>query len=211
MTFTYPLEVLQSRMASGRQYIGIVDCFLQTWRVDGMRAFYKGYSASLLGIIPYTGSQFFLYEGGKNWKKRSLKRSKRELSIWEKFRQVCTSILLPNGYRTRKRLQVGSLHTESLSSLLPRGECCRNIFKNEGVSGFYRGMSLNEIASYAQSRNSICCLRSAQGSLWHQNSVAHNPATGIFRRKEPILTPTFCHLSIANMQMVVLSADEAVR
>ena len=146
VTFTYPLEVLQSRMASGsRKYVGIVDCFLQTWRVDGMRAFYKGYSASLFGIIPYTGSQFFLYEGGKNWI-RSF-RSQRELSIWEKFMIGAISGKCAQAFSypmdtIRKRLQVGSLHAESEVSASPR-ECCRNIFKNEGVSGFYRGMSLN--------------------------------------------------------------------
>ena len=88
VTFTYPLEVIQSRMASGKYNAGIFDCIRRTWNIDGPRSFYKGYSASLLGIIPYTGSQFFLERrnwvfGRSLWSVRSPENVRRHyLSRW---------------------------------------------------------------------------------------------------------------------------------
>jgi hypothetical protein len=66
VTVTYPLEVVQTRLsiaeskrgdAASKQYAGIIDCFRQTYRTGGLRAFTRGYAASLAGITPYAYAQ----------------------------------------------------------------------------------------------------------------------------------------------------------
>lgn len=147
VTFTYPLEMLQARLGSSSRYAGIRDCLQRTWGGEGPRAFYRGYTASLLGIIPYTGSQFFLYEGGKRLLRRfHAKRNRCEevpLPVWEKFlvgaasgkcAQACSYPM----DTVRRRLQVGSA-----VAFHGPWDCCKSIWRSEGLLGFYRGMSLN--------------------------------------------------------------------
>ncbi|CAK8997834.1 Calcium-binding mitochondrial carrier protein SCaMC-1 (Small calcium-binding mitochondrial carrier protein 1) (Solute carrier family 25 member 24) [Durusdinium trenchii] len=145
VTFTYPLEVIQSRMASGKHHGGIIDCLRSILSTEGFRSFYKGYSASLLGVLPYTGGQFFLYEGGKRWLQHV--QAKTELSIWEKFVVGAISGKCAQAFSypmdtVRRRLQVGTFFSQTYTS---PWDCCKSIFRSEGVAGFYRGMSLNAL------------------------------------------------------------------
>ena len=36
--------------------------FAKIWVKEGPRAFFKGYWATILGVIPYAGTSFFTYE-----------------------------------------------------------------------------------------------------------------------------------------------------
>ena len=49
--------VLQCRMALAEpgRFASIPDFFRQTWRQDGWRAFFSGYTASALRVVPYRG------------------------------------------------------------------------------------------------------------------------------------------------------------
>jgi hypothetical protein len=59
---TYPLDITQTRLASGGAYRGITDCLAQTYRAGGWRGLYAGGLPSVLGIVPYTGMQFLVYD-----------------------------------------------------------------------------------------------------------------------------------------------------
>jgi len=56
--------VLKTRLALGTtgQYRGMFDCFRQILRNEGARAFYRGLTPSLIGIIPYAGIDLAVYE-----------------------------------------------------------------------------------------------------------------------------------------------------
>ena len=49
-------------MSKTGQYSGIFDCAMKTVQQEGMASFYRGYGATLLGIIPYSGINLAVYE-----------------------------------------------------------------------------------------------------------------------------------------------------
>lgn len=69
----HPFDVVYARLAADatprsqpRLYSGIAHCFLQTARQDGMRAFYNGYIASTLGVVPYMATSFTVSAGQRS-------------------------------------------------------------------------------------------------------------------------------------------------
>ncbi len=56
--------MLKTRLALGStgQYRGMYDCLRQILRNEGGRAFYRGLTPSLIGIIPYAGIDLAVYE-----------------------------------------------------------------------------------------------------------------------------------------------------
>ena len=66
VTFTYPLDVVRARMAyqvDERKYRSILQTLVTIFREEGgMIALYRGYSSSILGMIPYAGAAFYSYE-----------------------------------------------------------------------------------------------------------------------------------------------------
>lgn len=63
-TVIYPMEVLKTRFCLRKtgQYKGLWDAIVKIYTTEGVRAFYKGYIANLLGIIPYAGIDLATYE-----------------------------------------------------------------------------------------------------------------------------------------------------
>ena len=63
-SLSFPTQVLKTRLALGKtgQYRGVADCCKQIVRQEGLRAFYKGLTPSLVGIIPYAGIDLAIYE-----------------------------------------------------------------------------------------------------------------------------------------------------
>lgn len=62
---TYPLDLARARMAVTNkfEYRNIVDVFKSIYtKENGLRSFYRGYIATVLGVIPYAGMSFFTYE-----------------------------------------------------------------------------------------------------------------------------------------------------
>ncbi len=68
ITITYPAEVVFTRLTlngssiAATRYTGILDCIARTWAHEGVRAFYNGYSATLLSGVPYVALQMSCYE-----------------------------------------------------------------------------------------------------------------------------------------------------
>jgi len=89
MSATYPLEMVRGRLtilneAMGAQspYRGIVHAAMEIVRTEGMLALYKGWLPSVIGVIPYVGLNFAVYESLKKELVRSYSlKSEGELSI----------------------------------------------------------------------------------------------------------------------------------
>lgn len=66
VTFTYPLDMVRARMAyqvHERKYRGIWHTLVTIPREEGgLIALYRGYTSSILGMIPYAGTAFYTYE-----------------------------------------------------------------------------------------------------------------------------------------------------
>lgn len=64
-SLTYPLDLARARMAVTDKYSGhstLRKVFVRIWIDEGPRTLYRGYFATILGVIPYAGASFFTYE-----------------------------------------------------------------------------------------------------------------------------------------------------
>jgi len=64
-SLTYPLDLARARMAVTDRYTGyrtLRQVFTKIWVEEGPRTLFRGYWATVLGVIPYAGTSFFTYE-----------------------------------------------------------------------------------------------------------------------------------------------------
>ncbi|OAP59023.1 hypothetical protein AYL99_06320 [Fonsecaea erecta] len=64
---SYPFDVVKSKMQSDgfgkdQRYKTMRDCFAQTWRIDGMRGFWKGIGPTLVRAMPVSAGTFAVVE-----------------------------------------------------------------------------------------------------------------------------------------------------
>ncbi|KAI8452399.1 mitochondrial FAD carrier protein [Phakopsora pachyrhizi] len=72
---TYPYQVVRSRIqvsfgslsSSSAYYRSIPDCVRQTYRVEGLRAFYRGLATNSMRVLPGTCVTFVVYENLSRW------------------------------------------------------------------------------------------------------------------------------------------------
>ncbi|KAA8520929.1 hypothetical protein F0562_011602 [Nyssa sinensis] len=72
MSATYPMDLVRGRLTvqtekSPQQYRGIAHALSTVLREEGPRALYKGWLPSVIGVIPYVGLNFAMYESLKDW------------------------------------------------------------------------------------------------------------------------------------------------
>lgn len=72
MSATYPMDMVRGRITvqtekSPYQYRGIYHALTTIYRQEGFRALYKGWLPSVIGVIPYVGLNFAVYESLKDW------------------------------------------------------------------------------------------------------------------------------------------------
>lgn len=68
-SLTYPLDMARARMAVTDKYSGyktLRSVFFKIWRDEGPRTFFRGYWATVVGVVPYAGMSFYTYETLKN-------------------------------------------------------------------------------------------------------------------------------------------------
>lgn len=86
-SLTYPLDLARARMAVTDKYSGyrlvyfficqyfvtdlfflfanvrtLREVFVRIWKCEGPKTFFRGYWATILGVIPYAGTSFFTYD-----------------------------------------------------------------------------------------------------------------------------------------------------
>lgn len=76
---TYPHETIRARLQDdrgspgnpgGARFKGVIDCTLQTWRGEGIRGLYAGFSVSLVRALPAVACTFYVYETTHAWLQR---------------------------------------------------------------------------------------------------------------------------------------------
>ncbi|KAF3628612.1 Mitochondrial adenine nucleotide transporter ADNT1 [Capsicum annuum] len=72
MSATYPMDMVRGRITvqtekSPYQYRGMFHALSTILREEGPRALYKGWLPSVIGVIPYVGLNFAVYESLKDW------------------------------------------------------------------------------------------------------------------------------------------------
>ena len=169
-TILYPIEFIRTRLAldtgrsSNRSYPnGMRDVFHSIVKTDGISGLYQGYGIALAGVILYRALHLGGYDACKTELVHRRKQSQQQLevrggeedqtlSVSERFviaqfvsisaGIVCYPI---DSVRRRLMMQAGEptdlrLYTSSLHAFY-------NIFKFEGVQGFYLGIGPNIVRS----------------------------------------------------------------
>ncbi|XP_015792182.1 calcium-binding mitochondrial carrier protein SCaMC-2 [Tetranychus urticae] len=141
-TVIYPMEVLKTRFCLRKtgQYKGLLDAIMKIYHAEGVRAFYKGYIANLLGIIPYAGIDLATYE---TLKKMYIQRhpGNPPLGLY----LVCGTVSNITGVcivypltLIRTRLQA-----QTTNPMMPIYKVFKKIIAEEGYCGLYRGILPN--------------------------------------------------------------------
>ena len=55
------------KIPSERQYHGMIDCIVKTYRTDGIKGLYRGFNVSVQGIILYRACYFGLFDTSKDF------------------------------------------------------------------------------------------------------------------------------------------------
>lgn len=61
---TYPLDMVRARMAvtPKQMYSNIIHVFVRISQEEGLKTLYRGFTPTILGVVPYAGITFFVYE-----------------------------------------------------------------------------------------------------------------------------------------------------
>ncbi|XP_065345962.1 mitochondrial coenzyme A transporter SLC25A42 [Cloeon dipterum] len=147
-SLTYPLDMARARMAvtQKEQYSSISHMFVRIWREEGPRTLYRGYCATILGVIPYAGTSFYTYETLKAlhmeyWGTSGTNPFEKLL-----FGAVAGLIGQTSSYPldiVRRRMQTSPIANSQYQTI--RGTLIK-VYMEEGLkNGLFKGLSMNWI------------------------------------------------------------------
>lgn len=164
VTLTYPLDTIRARLAfqiSGEHiYTGIAHAATTIFKEEGgTRALYRGFTPTLMGMVPYAGLSFYCFEYLKYGCMKYMawltcKPCKKNtgglvLSIPAKLLcggmagAIAQSVSYPLDV-TRRRMQLALMNPETKHFAQGMVSTLMHIYKEHGVvKGLYRGMSIN--------------------------------------------------------------------
>ncbi|NXH74359.1 S2542 protein, partial [Sagittarius serpentarius] len=143
---TYPLDMVRARMAvtPKEMYSNIVHVFIRISREEGLKTLYRGFTPTILGVIPYAGLSFFTYETLK--KLHADHSGKLQPSPPERLLfGACAGLIGQSASYpldvVRRRMQTAGVMGHTYSSILLT---MQEIIREEGlIRGLYKGLSMN--------------------------------------------------------------------
>jgi len=154
LCIVYPLDYARTRLASDvggtkKTFNGLADCLVKTAKgPSGIMGLYNGFGVSVIGIIPYRGVYFGMYDTLSDM--NPLKGQRDFIGLASKFAIAqCTAITA--GYASypfdtvRRRLQMQS--EKPKSEWLYKGtiDCFVKVAKDEGMSAMFKGAGANAL------------------------------------------------------------------
>lgn len=154
LMIVYPLDYARTRLASDvgggkAQFNGLLDCLTKTVKSGGVAALYNGIGVSIIGIIPYRGAYFGLFDtlsGYNPWQKDS----NALFRATSKF--ACAQVsAIAAGYASypfdtvRRRLQMQSEKPKEDWVYAGTMDCFKKIIKNEGTAALFKGAGANAL------------------------------------------------------------------
>uniref|UniRef100_A0A3Q2CM30 Mitochondrial coenzyme A transporter SLC25A42 n=1 Tax=Cyprinodon variegatus TaxID=28743 RepID=A0A3Q2CM30_CYPVA len=143
---TYPLDMVRARMAvtAKEMYSNIMHVFVRISQEEGVKTLYKGFTPTILGVIPYAGITFFTYETLKKLHAEKTKRCQpypyERLAFGACAGLIGQSASYPLDV-VRRRMQTAGVIGSSYVTIMGT---MREIVKQEGVRrGLYKGLSMN--------------------------------------------------------------------
>ncbi|XP_020282483.1 mitochondrial coenzyme A transporter SLC25A42 [Pseudomyrmex gracilis] len=143
-TMTYPLDLMRARMAVTvkAEFRSLRQVFWRIYKDEGILAYYRGFTATVLGAIPYAGCSFFTYDMLRNL-----------LSVYTVTIPGFSTSLICGGIAgmvgqtssypldiVRRRMQTSAVkgqHYHTITSTV------KKIYTEEGIMAFYKGLSMN--------------------------------------------------------------------
>ena len=154
LCIVYPLDYARTRLASDvggaeKQFNGLADCIKKTIASGGVGALYNGIGVSVVGIIPYRGVYFGLFDTLSGYNPYQ-KDQNPLMRAGSKF--LCAqSSAIAAGYASypfdtvRRRLQMQSEKPESEWVYKGTADCFSKIMKEEGTSALFKGAGANAL------------------------------------------------------------------
>jgi len=154
LCIVYPLDYARTRLASDvgtgkRDFKGLGDCLVKTARGEqGVMGLYNGFGISVIGIIPYRGVYFGLYDSLRE--KNPYKAEKGLKGFASKF-AVAQFTAIMAGYASypfdtvRRRLQMQSEKPKDQWVYKGTLDCAGQIVRNEGMSAMFKGAGANAL------------------------------------------------------------------
>lgn len=143
---TYPLDMVRARMAvtPKEMYSNILHVFVRISREEGLKTLYRGFTPTILGVIPYAGLSFFTYETLKNFHAEKSGRS-QPYTYERLIFGACAGIIgQSSSYPldvVRRRMQTAGVTGHTYGTILGT---MKEIVSEEGViRGLYKGLSMN--------------------------------------------------------------------
>ncbi|CAI2353866.1 unnamed protein product [Caenorhabditis sp. 36 PRJEB53466] len=146
----YPMEVMKTRLAlrrTGQMDRGIIHFAQKMYAKEGILCFYKGYLPNLIGIIPYAGIDLAIYETLKRSYMRCYDPKSSEPGVLALLAcgtcsSTCGQLASYPFALVRTRLQAITITRYSTQPHTMFGQF-KHILQNEGLAGFYRGITPN--------------------------------------------------------------------
>ncbi|WOL01493.1 mitochondrial adenine nucleotide transporter ADNT1-like isoform X1 [Canna indica] len=169
MSATYPMDMVRGRITvqtekSPYQYRGMFHALGTVYREEGFRALYKGWLPSVIGVIPYVGLNFAVYESLKDWLMKTNPYGlvqDNELSVVTRLAcgaaagTVGQTVAYPLDVIRRRMQMVGwkdaasvvTGHGKSKAPLEYNGmiDAFRKTVRNEGFGALYKGLVPNSV------------------------------------------------------------------
>ncbi|XP_039762923.1 mitochondrial coenzyme A transporter SLC25A42 [Pararge aegeria] len=141
---TYPLDLARARMAVA-DYRSLRAVFGRVLREEGLVTLYRGYPATVLGVIPYAGVSFFTYDSLKHWYLEYTGSSPRGLTNMA-FGGAAGALAQTASYPldiVRRRMQTARRRADRTYPYPTIAATLRTVYRSEGWRGFFKGLSMN--------------------------------------------------------------------
>lgn len=168
VTFTYPLDMVRARMAfqvHERKYASIIHTLTSIPKQEGgFIALYRGFSSTILGMIPYAGVAFYSYEVTKSFLMRTFPAWTTKSAV-DGSGTVVLNIpanLIAGGMAgaisqtvsypldvSRRHMQLAGMISDHSRPLGVFATLSR-VYRTSGLRGLYRGMTINFYRSVPQ-------------------------------------------------------------
>lgn len=154
LLIVYPLDFARTRLASDvggkeRQFTGLTDCLKKTVQSGGVTALYNGIGVSIVGIIPYRGVYFGLFDtlsGYNPWQKdeSNILRAASKFGCAQ-FSAIAAGYASYPLDTVRRRLQMQSGKPEAEWVYKGTLDCFAKIIKDEGTTALFKGAGANAL------------------------------------------------------------------
>ncbi|XP_004079244.1 mitochondrial coenzyme A transporter SLC25A42 [Oryzias latipes] len=143
---TYPLDVVRARMAvtPKEMYSNILHVFARISQEEGIKTLFRGFTPTILGVVPYAGLSFFTYE---TLKKLHAERTGRAHPYsYERLTfGACAGLIGQSASYpldvVRRRMQTAGVTGHTYGTIFGT---MREIVSEEGfIRGLYKGLSMN--------------------------------------------------------------------